>query len=201
MEYDYIIVGGGPSGMTLAWIFGSNNKKVLLIEQEAVLGGCHRVHRVDGYFSEHGPRIYSNSYVMFIKLLQNMEIDFFHIFNEVKLIDSKNKSKKTKFNITKINNKTIGSFNFNEKKALFIAFLKLIINLDYGKDISLKKFVDDNNFSVEAKDYMDKFCRLTDGAAMENYTLFQFLQILNQEFFHKIYQPKVPNDKGLILLW
>ena len=85
MEYDYIIVGGGPSGMTLAWIFGSKNKKVLLIEKEAVLGGCHRVHRVDGYFSEHGPRIYSNSYVMFIKLLQNMNIDFFHIFSKLNM--------------------------------------------------------------------------------------------------------------------
>jgi len=199
MEYDYIIVGGGPSGMTLAWLFGSKNKKVLLLEKEAVLGGCHRVHRINGYFSEHGPRIYSDSYSMFIKLLRRMKIDFYHIFKKVGLTDKTKKN--TKFNITKINNKTIGSFNFNEKKALFFAFIKLIINLDYGKDISLKKFADDNNFSDDSKDYLDKFCRLTDGAAMENYTLFQFLQILNQQMFYSIYQPKVPNDKGLILLW
>ena len=81
-EYDYVIVGGGPTGMSLAWLFGSKNSKVLLIERDQKLGGCHRVQRVDGYFSEHGPRVYSNSYIMFIELLKDMDIDFFQIFTE-----------------------------------------------------------------------------------------------------------------------
>lgn len=198
-KYDYVIVGGGPTGMTIAWLFGSKNKKVLLIEKEEMLGGCHRVHRVDGYFSEHGPRIYSNSYLTFIRLLKKMGIDFYHIFKEVNLADTNNKG--TKFNLSKINNRTIWSFSFNEKKALVIAFIKLIINNEYGKTISVKEFMDKNNFSEDSKDYLNKFVRLTDGASAENYTLYQFLQILNQELFHKMYQPKVPNDKGLIYLW
>jgi len=198
-KYDYVIVGGGPTGMTLAWIFGSKNKKVLLIEKEEMLGGCHRVHRVDGYFSEHGPRIYSNSYLTFIRLLRKMDLDFYHIFKEVDLTDTNNKG--TKFNLSKINNKTIWSFSFNEKKAFIIAFIKLIIDSEFGKTISVKEFMDKNNFSDDSKDYLNKFVRLTDGAAVENYTLFQFLQILNQELFHKMYQPKLPNDKGLIYLW
>ena len=30
-NYDYIIIGGGPSALTLGWILGSNKKKVLII--------------------------------------------------------------------------------------------------------------------------------------------------------------------------
>ena len=187
--YDYIIVGGGPTGMTLAWILGSKNKKILLLEQEAMLGGCHRVHRVDGYFSEHGPRVYSNSYLMFIELLKDMEIDFFQIFTEYKA------------SIAKIDKKTIASLNKKEKWALFVAFLRLIIDSNYGKDISIQQFMDNNNFTEESKDYIQRLCRLTDGASSENYTLFQFLQLQNQQYFYKLYQPRLPNDKGLIFLW
>jgi len=129
-EYDYIIVGGGPTGMTLAWILGSQNKKILLLEQEEMLGGCHRVHRIDGYFSEHGPRVYSNSYLMFIELLKDMEIDFFQIFTEYKA------------SIAKIDKKTIASLTKKEKWALFLVFLRLIIDSNYGKDISVQQFMD-----------------------------------------------------------
>jgi len=133
-EYDYIIVGGGPTGMTLAWLLGSKDKSVLLLEQEKVLGGCHRVQRVDGYFTEHGPRVYSNSNLMFIELLKDMDIDFFQIFTEYKA------------SIAKIDKKTVASLKKKEKRALIFAFLRLIIDSNYGKDISIQKFIDDNNF-------------------------------------------------------
>lgn len=188
-EYDYIIVGGGPTGMSLAWLFGSKNSKVLLIERDQRLGGCHRVQRVDGYFSEYGPRVYSNSYIMFIELLKDMEIDFFQIFTEANA------------NISEIDKDSVATFTFNERKVLTFAFIRLIFNLDYGKKISIKTFIDENNFTDKSKDYIDRFCRLTDGATSEFYTLHQFLQILNQQFFYKLYQPKLPNDKGLIYLW
>jgi protoporphyrinogen oxidase len=188
-EYDYIIVGGGPSGMTLAWILGSKNKNILLLEQEAMLGGCHRVHRVEGYFSEHGPRVYSNSYLMFIELLKDMDIDFFQIFTEYKS------------SIAKIDKKTVASLKRKEKRALFYAFLRLIVDSNYGKEISIENFMNDNKFTDESKDYVRRLCRLTDGASSENYTLYQFLQLQNQQYFYKLYQPRLPNDKGLIYLW
>jgi len=188
-EYDYIIVGGGPTGMTLAWLLGSKDKSILLLEQETILGGCHRVHRIDGYFSEHGPRVYSNSYLMFIELLKDMDIDFFQIFTEYKS------------SIAKIDKKTVASFKKKEKLAFFYAFIRLIVDSNYGKDISIQKFIDDNNFSNGSKDFIQRLCRLTDGAKSEDYTLFQFLQLQNQQYFYKLYQPKLPNDKGLIYLW
>lgn len=189
MSYDYAIVGGGPTGMTLAWILSSNDKKVILIEKDEVLGGCHKVVRVDGYFTEHGPRVYSDSYLMFKEILGDMGFHFDDLFTPFK------------FKISKIDDKTIISLSFKEKMALFGAFMKLIINKDYGRQISMKEFMKKKKFSELSYDYIERLCRLTDGASVEDYTLFQFLQLLNQQFFYDLYQPKMPNDKGLIKLW
>lgn len=189
MEYDYIIIGGGPTAMTIAWLLEDKDRKILILEKEDTMGGCHRVHRVDGFFSEHGPRIYSNAYVMFMEILEDLGMEFDDYFTEYK------------YDLSKIKGKNIHSLKPNEKRALSWAFIKLIFNPNYGKKISIKQFCDDNNFSDEAKDYFEKFCRLTDGASMENYTLYQLLQIKNQHYFYKIYQPKYPNDKGFIKDW
>jgi protoporphyrinogen oxidase len=189
MEYDYIIIGGGPTGMTLAWLLEDASRKILLIEKENDLGGCHRVERVDGFFTEHGPRVYSTSYLMFIDLLKDMKIDFHTYFTEYKA------------SLSNIDKRTLNSFTINEKKSLFFAFIKLVFDNNFGKNISLKQFCDDNNFTNASRDYIEKFCRLTDGASYEKYTLFQFLQLANQQLFYKLYQPKLPNDKGLIKLW
>lgn len=189
MSYDYVIVGGGPTGMTIAWILSNQKKKVLLIEKDEVLGGCHKVLRVNGYFTEHGPRVYSNSFLMFIEILSDMNIAFTDLFIPYK------------FKHVNIDNKTILSLNFNEIMALLSAFIKLIVNKDYGKTVSIKDFMIENNFSESSYDYIERLCLLTDGATIEDYTLFQFLQLVNQQFFYSLFQPKLPNDKGLIKLW
>lgn len=187
--FDYAIVGGGPTGMTLAWLLASHDKNVVLIEKENVLGGCHRVQRVDGYFTEHGPRIYSNSYLMFKEILADMNISFDDLFVEYK------------FKISNIDNKTVLNLSISEKSALVYAFIYLIFNDEYGKDTSMKEFMLENKFTASAIDYIERLCRLTDGASTEDYTLFQFLQLLNQQFLYKLYQPKLPNDRGLLSLW
>jgi len=189
MNYDYAIVGGGPTGMTLAWILSNQKKNVILIEKDEVLGGCHKVLRINGYFTEHGPRVYSNSFVMFNEILSEMDFSHENLFEPYN------------FNILNIDNKTILNLTFNEKKALLLAFFKLIINKNYGKTISMKHFMNKKEFTESSYDYIERLCQLTDGASVENYTLFQFLQLLNQQFFYDLFQPKLPNDKGLIKLW
>lgn len=189
IKYEYIIIGGGPTGLTLAWYLAKTNKKVLIIEKESTLGGCHRVQRVDGLFTEHGPRVYSNSYVNFIDLLSDMELNFYNLFTEYNF-DISNIGKKTTYDLSKY-----------ELACFTLAILKLSIVPNYGKNKSIKKFMDENAFSENSKDYIDRVCRLTDGATSDKYTLFQFLQLANQQVLYKLYQPKLPNDRGLIKLW
>jgi hypothetical protein len=196
MSYDYVIVGGGPTGMTIAWILSNQKKKVLLIEKDEVLGGCHKVLRVNGYFTEHGPRIYSNSFLMFIELLADMDIAFTDLF-----IPYKSKPTDIDDKTIQINNKINLNLTFNEIMALLLAFLKLIVNKDYGRTVSIKDFMKKNNFSENSYDFIERLCLLSDGATIDNYTLFQFLQYINKQFFYSLYQPKIPNDRGLIKVW
>ena len=46
-NYDLIIVGAGPAGLALAQCMRKTYKKILIIERESEIGGCHRVRRVD----------------------------------------------------------------------------------------------------------------------------------------------------------
>jgi len=79
-DYDYIIVGGGPTGLALAQIL-SVSERILLVEKRDYLGGCHGVTRVhDGMMTEHGPRIYIENFLMFTQLLNNMGIQFDDLF-------------------------------------------------------------------------------------------------------------------------
>jgi flavin-dependent dehydrogenase len=61
--YDLIVIGTGPCGLALAQSCCKLNLKILVIDQEASIGGCHRCRRVyvpevnEYLFTEHGPRI------------------------------------------------------------------------------------------------------------------------------------------------
>ena len=86
--FDLIVVGAGPSGLSVCNCATIAGKKVLLIEKESTLGGCHRVTRTEtNHFSEHGPRIYSDVYLNFKILLGTMGIKFNDLF-----IDYSNKT-------------------------------------------------------------------------------------------------------------
>lgn len=189
MSKTYTIIGGGPSGMTLAWYL-SKKYKCILIEKTSELGGCHRVKRVNGYFTEHSPRIYSSSYVNFKQLLKDMGIQFNDIFTPYE------------FSMTEIGGKTI--FEILSLKEIFyfgILYLLLIIYPNFGKNISVQTCLNTLQFSEKSKDYIDRLCILTDGAKSNQYTLYQFLQLVNQELPHKLYQPSIANDKKLIPEW
>jgi hypothetical protein len=194
MEYDIVIVGGGPSALALAQCCSFINKKVLIIEKESDIGGCHRVRRVlvenEKLFTEHGPRVYSSTYKVFISLLSKMNLDFYDLFVPYK------------FNITTIGKESIWSaLSFKELFFLFLDFIKFLIIKNYGKDISMKDHLIYLEFSEKSLDMIDRICRLTDGAGSDNYTLYQFLQLLNQQFFYGLYQPKEPSDIGFLKKW
>ena len=194
MEYDIVIVGGGPSGLALAQCLRKTYSNILIIEKENSLGGCHRVRRVnyngEMLFTEHGPRIYSSTYVNFQMLLKDMNSDFYDLFTSYN------------FSFLEIGNETIFStLSKSEIFKLFLQFMLLILNDNHGINTTVGEFMEKNNFSSKSIDLINRITRLTDGAGADKYTLNEFLQLFNQNTFYKLFQPKLPNDEGLFKVW
>lgn len=188
--YEFVIVGAGPAGLAFSQICAKFKKKVLLLDREDSIGGCHRVRRVNGMFTEHGPRIYSNSYKNFMELLGDMNLDFYELFTPYN------------FQMSTIGTKTIWEvITFSELLAFTTAFTQLVIDSSFGENISMDDFMYKNNFTEASKELVDRLCRLTDGAGSDRYTLNEFLSLFDQQFFYNIYQPKLPLDKGLFKIW
>jgi hypothetical protein len=185
-DYDYIIVGAGPSGLALAQVL-SNVSKVLLVEKHDFIGGCHGVTRVhDGMMTEHGPRIYIDNFLMFTQLLNDMGVRFDDVF--------------VKYNFSTVTMmlEAVRVLSLREIATLGWSFITLN---DSYKQITLLEYLSSHDFSKASIDILDRIGRLTDGGSADTYTLFSFLQILNQNFLYGIYQPRVPNDVGLFRIW
>ena len=180
-----IIVGAGPAGLTLAWVL--REKKPIVLEKSGQIGGCHSVRRKNGLFSEHGPRVYSSTYVTTAKLLSQMGISFDKIFTPYK------------FEVGSIGGKTISSLKTWEVFQLAISYALSAVYPQYYKSFSMRDYCKD--FSASTVEYFDRLCRLTDGAGIENYSVYKFLQIINQNFGYQFYQPRRPNDEGLFKEW
>lgn len=189
MKYDYIVVGGGPCGLSICHLLSKSGKKILLLEGENSVGGCHRVARVDGYFTEHSPRVYSTSYKNLEYFFKDMNLSFHQVFTPYK------------FKISDIGKRNIFSLKYTELLQLVYQFLKLVMNNDYGSDISMKQFMIDNKFTDASIDYIDRVCRVVDGATSDKFSLNEFLEIVNQQIFYPLYQPRKPNDEGFIKHW
>jgi len=187
--YDYVIIGGGPSGLTMAYYLNKFDKKCVVIDSNNSLGGCHRVERVDGLFCEHSPRIYSDSYLNTNKLLNNMNIRFDEIFT------------KYHFSATNMALDSIKNFTNYELFILFLEFLKLLFGSDSSGYLSVLEFMKLNKFSDKAIDFSDRMCRMSDGAGNDRYPLFEFLQLVNQQSLYNLYDLKLPSDIGLFKIW
>lgn len=193
MNYDLVIIGAGPSGLSFAQCCKNLNLKILIIDREKTIGGCHRVRREfinnEYIFTEHGPRVYFNNFVNLKMLLNEMNINFNDIFI---------KSKEQTYDIIKEN---ISQFNYNEIIKLSYHYLLFFINYNYGKNINMSEFMNNNNFTNKSKEFIKKICIMSDGINSDNYSLNLFFQLINQNIFYNIYYPKFPNDEKLFDLW
>jgi hypothetical protein len=175
-----VIIGSGPAGLTICYLLAKTGQyEVTLIDDNESLGGIHRVTRVDKkYFSEHSPRLYSSTYVNTIQLLKDMKINFYDYF--------------TPYNFN------ISSFMTNKIKLkhFYSPFLKFLITGNCS-DVTMEEFIKTKKISNEEKENIDRICRLTDGAGISKYSLKKFMALINEQYFHQLYQPSKTTDTGL----
>lgn len=183
-EYDTLVIGGGPAGLTIASLA---TKRVCLVEAESGLGGAHRVDRVGGLFAEHSPRVVHDSYVNLKAMLRRIGTSFERIFRAVDfspvVIDSKGWHR---------------WLSLRELAELSAAYLSLG---SAQKRVSVAQFAAAKGFSERSKAYLDAVCRYSDGAGSDRYSLFEFLSGFDQHFFGRFYVPRVANDRGLFRIW
>jgi predicted NAD/FAD-dependent oxidoreductase len=186
--YDFIIVGGGIAGLTVTYLLSQSNYKCLLLDDAEELGGCNRCLRQNGMFTEHSPRIITSAYLNYQTILQMLNISFNDIYIPYN------------FTISNIGGEMFTNLNKKDLFYFVLEFLKLFFNSLNGNDVSVLDFMNQHNMTNNTKDYIDRLCRLTDGAGSDRYSLNTVLQLINQQLVHSIYQPKYSNDY-LFSLW
>jgi len=130
INYDYIIVGGGITGITLSWLLSKSEKKILLLDKNKQLGGINRFDTIENDIVLHTPQIYSDCYLSFIDLLNDMNLEFYKLF-------------------TRTNRNFLENINFSnyEKIVIFINLLYLTLNPNYGNNITMDIFLKKSDFS------------------------------------------------------
>ena len=190
-SYDLVIVGAGPAGLALAHTSSSIYRRILIIDKELEIGGCHRVKRnSDGMFTEHGPRIYLSIYYNFFNLMNEMGLKVEDVFINYKY---------SFYDVA--TSKILPSYTFYEIMMFSITYLIYIFNDDYGKDTSLYDYLRGYGYSLKVIDIFDRMCRFTDGGNVYTYSLNKILKLTDNAALLKIYQPKAPLDTTLFSIW
>jgi len=189
MIYDYIVIGSGPTGLTCAHAINKKGYTCLVIDRESSPGGCHRVDRVNGLFSEHGPRIYSTGYLNFHSLLKQHNVQ--SGFKSYKFAITTSLAKSSD-NTT---SQALNIFTASELLYISMCYAHSMIDAEYYLARSAQSVF--SHFGKQSLEYIDKICRLTDGAGADRYTAYQFFQLINQNILYGILEPSHPNDMDI----
>lgn len=179
-----VIIGGGPAGIFTALLLAEQGHEVTVLEASRVIGGCHRVDRVDGLFSEHGPRIYVTNYLNYKTLLDICGIRF----------DDHYVTYKHGFISAGIDG-VMTRLRLSEVCTIVLSYIAFMLAPSFFDKRSVKDVC--RHFSPASLNVLDNMCKLTDGAGVERYTMRSFLELVNQNLLYKIVQPKAPNDTWL----
>ena len=185
----WYVVGGGPSGLTCAQLLAECGERVMLFEAQATLGGCHAVHRVDGLFTEHGPRICVENYVNFRAVLARFG-DFEQMFVPYK----------ASFLGSSI--QLARGFSAWELACFAGAFVALLATGGSAmKRETVGEWMDRCGFGGPTRARINLLCATIEGTGADRMTLFELLDIVNQNLGYGIRQPRVANDRSLFERW
>lgn len=196
-NYTTVIIGAGVAGLAFAnySLEANPNQKIVIIEKDKVIGGCHKVNRQKNgdefYFSEHGPRIYVSNYRNFIDILKKMNLSFYEIFEKA-------------FSFAEISNEILvkdSTFTFSEYLYIIRDFIFVIFVNSHGLNKSIKDYMNENNFSEKTKNKIDILCRSFDGGGSDRISLNQYLNFSIEALLESAYLPRIPNDEGLFKYW
>ena len=188
MKYDIIIIGGGPSGLSMSHYCSKLGLKILVIEKGENIGGCHTVYRMNNLFSEHSPRVYSSAYLNFQNILKDIGLTFESSFTVLKH-QSFDLMKESVFKV----------FSITEILQLSLDILTYLVYSDHGLNITVSDHYHD--FSPESRKVIDTICRMTDGCTSETISLNTFLKYIDHQMLYQLYVPNKPNDEYLLPKW
>jgi hypothetical protein len=179
MNYDYIVIGLNPSGLTLAYYLSNIGKTVLLVDDNQSINYNKKI---DCLYTN-DTNIYSDSFINLINLLKReFDCDFNDLFIPMK------------FNSDKI-------FKF-EENIFFREFVLLLFN-EKISDLTLDKFIDEYylNSSLNLVDHINSICKIMLGKSYDETLVEEFVHLLNKELTYKFYQPKEPLYDNLYQIW
>jgi hypothetical protein len=195
--YDYVIVGGGPAGLTLAYGLEQYGHAVALVEAQASLGGCHRVFRTDPLtqpFREHGPRLYVSNYhhvrMVYDDALRDSGVRFDDLFVPYA------------FGLT-LSNVWLLLREIPWRDAATIAASQAAFVLYGGgtrPDETVAAYAARKRLAPATRDLLDRFCRMSDGADASRYLVRKFFDLVDQNYLYRTLQPRLPTDVELIPL-
>ena len=194
--YDYIIIGGGPSGINCALELSKLGNKVALVESLEDIGGCHRVRYTNNKIinnnrivhTEHGPRIYLGAYLNFWDWVRKFDIKKEEHFKQYKF-DLLSKDVTSFMSMFKIHE--LLSF-------VVVYFFYCILRIPYSTNYSVEKFVKTFRFTETGKVNLNKICRLIDGGNIDKTLIGALIDAFDIGLMYKIYEPRQPMNT---LLW
>ena len=165
----HFIIGGGPTGVTLFKTLGGDVK---LFEGSPLLGGAHAVRRVDGLFSEHGPKVYSTNYH-----------NAYRVFPELG-----RRMVPYNFQISEIGGAGFSQLSWGERLWFVLAYFTTTSR----STETVGSFSRD--MSAATRDYLDRLTRFTDGSGADRYPLSEFLGLANAQAMYQLVQPAAALD-------
>ena len=141
-------------GTFLAYKLSKEGHDIHLYEKEKYLGGCWGTKYVDGYFSEHSPKLFFNNYHNTIKFFEEIGIDFEKEFKKV---------------FSTIKN-TLALLKCLSVKDIISLSKAMLLPLKHWKGKTVKDMIRYYDISENGEKELNNICYLIEGISGEKMT-------------------------------